>query len=275
VGRSTIVRRELRGRAALCGKATGATGDGRIEQQIEEQVVRLDRRPDDAGAEFARCDCEVVTATATADEGGSRKRVLSDPELVAVWRALPDGRYGEMVRLLILTAQRREEIGGLRWDEIEAVGVDAATLLPNASAIRLPPERVKNGCEHLLPLSPQARAIIEARRPEAKGPFVFYNSAPFTGWSECKAALDARIAAESEAIPHFTGHDIRRTVATRMADKLGIMPHIIEAILNHISGHKSGVAGIYNLARYEAEMRSALCAWADYVSALIAMDVNG
>jgi hypothetical protein len=60
-----------------------------------------------------------------------------------------------------------------------------------------------------------------------------------------------------------------------MADKLGIMPHIIEAILNHISGHKSGVAGIYNLARYEAEMRSALCAWADYVSALIAMDVNG
>ncbi|WP_316205221.1 MULTISPECIES: hypothetical protein [unclassified Bradyrhizobium] len=64
-------------------------------------------------------------------------------------------------------------------------------------------------------------------------------------------------------------HDLRRTAATAMADRLGVLPHIIEAVLNHVSGHRAGVAGVYNLARYEAEMRAALTAWASHVDRVV------
>jgi len=80
-----------------------------------------------------------------------------------------------------------------------------------------------------------------------------------------KATLDARIGA---AVPHWTHHDLRRTAATRMAE-LGIAPHIIEAILNHVSGHKAGVAGIYNRAAYETQKRHALASWADHLLAIV------
>ena len=78
------------------------------------------------------------------------------------------------------------------------------------------------------------------------------------------AALDRRVGLAKP----WRLHDLRRTAATIMADKLGVLPHIIEAVLNHVSGHKSGVAGVYNLAKYENEMRLALSAWADYVASL-------
>ena len=86
----------------------------------------------------------------------------------------------------------------------------------------------------------------------------------FTGWSRGKAALDAR-----SRVKNWTTHDIRRSVATRMAD-LGIGPHIIEQILNHQSGHKSGVAGIYNRSSYEREVRAALALWEDHIRTLVA-----
>jgi integrase len=200
-----------------------------------------------------------VHGTNRPAEPNGRTRVLSDAELVAIWGACADDDYGRIIRLLILTAQRREEIGGLRWSEITA-SVDGATLLPLA-ALRLPPERVKNKREHLLPLSPMALALLPPRGDSD----TMFGDPPFSSWSRAKAALDARI---SPPLAPWTIHDIRRTVATRLADKLGVLPHIIEALLNHVSGHKSGVAGVYNLARYEAEMREALQRWADYVAAL-------
>ncbi|MDA9392521.1 hypothetical protein WN73_18470 [Bradyrhizobium sp. CCBAU 45394] len=84
----------------------------------------------------------------------------------------------------------------------------------------------------------------------------------FSGWSKSKAALDARILeAQGEALPAWTVHDIRRSAATAMADRLGVLPHIVEAVLNHVSGHRAGVAGIYNRARYAEEMRDALERW--------------
>jgi integrase len=202
-----------------------------------------------------------VTGTAEADEGGSRERVLTEAELAAVWRNLPADRYGDIVRLLVLTGQRREEIGGLMWSEIAAC-VDGATLLPQ-SALRLPPARTKNGREHTLPLSPQAAAILA--RQTRTGEFVFGEARGFTVWSYAKAGLDLLL--DGDVAP-WRLHDLRRTVATMLGDKLGVLPHVVEAILNHVSGHKSGVAGVYNLSKYEAEMRSALCAWADYVEAL-------
>ena len=107
----------------------------------------------------------------------------------------------------------------------------------------------------------------------------------YFGWSKSKAALDARIYAarqkEAEAgekvepMPTWRLHDLRRTAATIMADRLGVLPHIVEAVLNHVSGHRAGVAGIYNHARYEAEIRAALCAWADHVNAIVGRKCSG
>lgn len=206
-----------------------------------------------------------VAGTAKADEGGSRERVLTDAELSAVWSALGTDHFGDIVRLLILTAQRREEIGGLSWAEVDF----------DRGLIVLPPPRTKNSRLHEVPLSAAARAILERRRPEPKQrsvpasprprDFVFgHGQGGFSGWSRCKHRLDERLA-----LPEWRLHDLRRTAATIMADKLGVLPHIIEAILNHVSGHKAGVAGVYNRARYEAEMREALERWADHVATIV------
>ncbi|TFV74116.1 DUF4102 domain-containing protein [Bradyrhizobium frederickii] len=199
----------------------------------------------------------------------SRDRVLTDAELAEIWRACGDDDYGRIVRLLILTAQRRDEIGGMRWPELDTVG----------GTWTLPGNRTKNHREHVLPLVPTALALLPARRNDRNHVF---GDGPrregdqprgFSGWSKSKAALDARIlAARKEAgsdakpLPGWRLHDLRRSAATAMADRLGVLPHIVEAILNHVSGHKSGVAGVYNLAKYSTEMRDALQRWADHVA---------
>jgi integrase len=190
-----------------------------------------------------------VIGTAKADEGQSRDRVLTEAELTAVLSALGRDQFSNIVRLLILTGQRREEIGGLRWSEIDF----------DRGLIVLPPARTKNKRLHELPLSTQAKAILE-RQPR-NGEFVFGRR--FTNWSGHKADLDRRL----NGMADWHLHDLRRTAATGMAE-LGILPHIIEATLNHVSGHKSGVAGIYNRARYADEMKVALQRWADHVDQL-------
>jgi integrase len=221
-----------------------------------------------------------VTGTAKADEGGPRERVLSEAELAEVWNELDvlgqstSHPYSDIVRLLILTGQRRQEIGALRWDEIDF----------DKAVITLPPNRTKNNRQHELPLSPQASAVLKSRQAKGlsqsgaipisrkpQGAMVFGNGkAGFSGWTEWKARLDARIAVQrkeagAKAMPPWRLHDLRRTVATLMAEKLGVLPHIIEAVLNHVSGAKSGIAGVYNRATYADEMREALCGWATYV----------
>src|SRR5882724_1645287 len=241
---------------------------GRIE--TGSGLVTRNRVRSSMSAFFAWCIAEgltelnPVTGTAVADEGSSRSRVLTDAELALIWRSLATDRYSDIVRLLLLTGQRREEVGGLKWSEVVS-GVDGTTLLP-VPAICLPPERVKNSQEHTIPLSPQVMAII-SRQPR-EGEFVF---GPFTGWSNAKATLDARIAgaavkgSSGPGVAEWRLHDLRRTMATRLGG-LGVLPHVVECILNHLGGFRSGVAGIYNRNRYEGEMRSALCAWADYVT---------
>jgi integrase len=112
----------------------------------------------------------------------------------------------------------------------------------------LPAERVKNSRNHEVPLSRQALAIIE-RQPR-RTDFVFGGRGQW-GWAEAKAVLDQRLR-----IAPWRLHDLRRTAATGMAE-LGVQPHHIEAVLNHQSGHKASVAGIYNRAKYSDEMRSA------------------
>jgi integrase len=210
-------------------------------------------------------DTNPVQGTAKLDEGGSRERTLTPEELREVWSSLddePNAQFANIIRLLILTGQRREEIGGLRWSEFDL----------DRGLVVLPPERTKNSRQHEVPLSRQAKAILE-RQPKRKGrDYIFgIGELGFSGWSDCKARLDQALLAarrktnrKAKAIPDWRIHDLRRTAATGMAE-LGVQPHIIEAVLNHVSGHKGGVAGIYNRARYEGEMRNALTKWADHI----------
>jgi integrase len=186
-------------------------------------------------------------------EEKSRERVLTDGELKAIWGACDGERsdFGAVVRLLILTGQRRKEIGLLRWDEVYD------------EQIVLPASRTKNKRSHLIPLSEPAKAILANLRRDDRGHVFGRDDTGFQGWNLAKRSFDARIA-----VPHWTLHDVRRTVATRMAE-LGIQPHIIEAALNHVSGHKAGVAGIYNRATYDREKREALSLWAEHLLAII------
>jgi integrase len=186
----------------------------------------------------------------------SRDRVLTDLEIAAIWRACGDDDYGRIVRLLILTGQRRDEVGGMARSEIDLL----------ARKWTIPGERTKNGRTHEVPLSNEAIAILEAGIAAAGERELLFGerpTTPFSGWSKAKARLDRRV----EAAP-WTLHDLRRTTATRMAE-LGVLPHIIEAALNHVSGHRAGVAGIYNRASYTAEIARALDAWAGLVARII------
>jgi integrase len=183
----------------------------------------------------------------------SRERVLSDDELKQIWYALGSDDYSTIVRLLMLTGQRANEIGALRWSEI--VG----------DKIQLAPARTKNGHTHIVPIPSAVQTILDGR--ERTGDIVFGRSQGFRGWAWGKERLDERIKAKGVELEHWTHHDLRRTMATRLAEQ-GTAPHIIEAILNHVSGHKAGVAGIYNRATYEPQKRVALQHWADHIAAV-------
>jgi integrase len=185
----------------------------------------------------------------------SRDRVLTEAELKTIWRAAPDSDFGTIIKLLILTGQRANEIGGLRWDEVH----DEQIVLPSL--------RTKNKRTHIVPLSDPAKSILGQFRADGRiHVFGRVDITGFDGWGFAKRTLDARMV--GKPLPHWTIHDIRRTVATRMAE-LGVQPHIIEAVLNHVSGHKGGIAGIYNRATYDKEKREALNLWAEHVTALV------
>jgi integrase len=191
-----------------------------------------------------------VQGTGKADEGDSRDRVLTQEELRKLWHGLSDGPFSEIVRLLLLTGQRRNEIGRLQWSEID---------LPR-KLIVLAPDRTKNGRRHEVPLSTQALAVIERTPRRNSSGFLFSEKGAFGNWSKAKAELDQRI----QIIQSWRLHDLRRSAASYMGE-IGVQPHHIEAILNHYSGHRAGVAGVYQRAKYEPEMRAALQKWADYV----------
>jgi integrase len=219
-----------------------------------------------------------VIGTNKPPEPEARDRVLSNTEIADIWASCRDDNFGRIVKLLLLTGVRRDEIGDLVGGEIDL----------ERDVITLPPERTKNGRSHFVPLAPVAAAILKSvpRRPRADGAIEYLfgeGQGGFSGWSKAKAALDRRIdearvaaaagqgrhAGKPQPIPDWRLHDLRRTVATVMADRLGVLPHVIEAVLNHVSGHKSGVAGVYNRAGYEREVRAALMVWADLLESIV------
>jgi integrase len=210
--------------------------------------------------------------TNKAIEGGARERVLTNSELAEIWNALPANHYGAIVKLLTFTASRREEIASLRWSEVDL----------DHALVSLPGERVKNHHPHEILLAPAALEIITARAERAmvNGSqrdlvFGFGETRGFQAWSASKLDLDARIFAARKVagvdnpMPAWRLHDLRRTCSTRMHGELGVQPHIVEAVLGHIKGHRSGVAGVYNRASYSVEKRAALEKWADHVTTIV------
>jgi len=185
-----------------------------------------------------------------------RDRVLSDEELLAIWKATGEETdFNRIVRLLITTGQRRSEVGGMAWTEVK----DGTWTIPK--------ERAKNGREHSLPLGSLALDVIRPVPQVADRDPLFgaRTDRGFTSWAEHKRALDARLG---DQVKPFKLHDLRRTVATRMCD-LGIEPHVVEQILNHQSGHKRGVVGIYNKSKYPVAVQKAVAAWDRHIRTLI------
>lgn len=189
-----------------------------------------------------------------------RDFVLTDAELVAIWNACDDDDFGRILRLLILLGSRRAEIGGMRWSEL-------ADLDGPKPIWALPGERAKNGHAHKIILPPAAVDIIHAvPRTHRDHLFGARAGAGFTAWDYGRAALDRRL--DGKVKRPWRVHDVRRSVATKMAD-IGLEPHHIEATLNHYSGHRAGVGGVYIRAGYEKQVRDALLRWNDHLFALI------
>jgi integrase len=205
----------------------------------------------------------------------SRDRVLTDAELAEIWHGCSDlpTAWAASVKVLILTAQRRNEVGGMLTDELD---------LPNA-LWTIKAERSKNGTADLTQLAPQVVAVLASLPKIEKCPYVLTNDGrrPIGGWSQLKTDLDSAILErrrqaakasgfdpdEVQPMKPWTLHDLRRTAATGMA-ALGIMPNIIDRVLHH-SRKRRGIIAVYDRHEYAAERRDALVRWAARVDALV------
>jgi integrase len=196
-----------------------------------------------------------------------RNRVLTDGELRTIWAACDrvGWPYGPMVKLLALTAQRRNEVAGMRWSEIDLKG----------ATWTLPSQRVKNNTEHVVPLAAPALAILSSL-PRIGQDFVLTvgGKRPLGGFGRGKARLDAAIRelADETLAPPWTFHDLRRSATTGMA-RLNFPPHVVDKVLNHRSGTIRGVAAVYNRFAYLSERRVALDAWARFVELVMDRDL--
>jgi integrase len=197
-----------------------------------------------------------------AKRSGRRERVLTDDELGEIWRAADSATqpYGTVVRLLILTGQRRGEVAGMAWGELSE----------DLAVWTMPGERTKNGAAHVVPLSAPVRDLLRELLPsngaEAKTAIAERRAAgaltlpgalgtPFSGWSKAKTTLDKAISearvkaaaaggmAAAPLVP-WSLHDLRRTTATGL-QRLGVRLEVTEAVLNHLSGTRGGIAGVY------------------------------
>lgn len=211
----------------------------------------------------------------------ARNRVLSDDELAAVWTEAESLRapYGPFFKLLILTGQRREEVAAMTWAEVDRA---SATWV-------IPASRAKNGVSQLVPLAPAVLDVLDklslelqiaeeeketdAKRWPKSGPLLTtYGRTAIKSYSKAKAKLDEAITktrGRAGPLLAWRVHDLRRTLATGL-QKLGVRWEVCEAVLNHVSGARSGVAGIYQQHDWKEEKRDALRAWAAAVSAIAA-----
>ena len=172
-----------------------------------------------------------------------RDRVLDNDELVAFWKACDkiSQPFATIYKLLLLTAGRRDEVAGMKWSELHDDGT-----------WHLPKERTKNKRPHIVPLSPQSAlqliATVERNNNPADLVFTTTGTTPISGWGRSKKSLDAAMLVVRKGkatTPPWRIHDLRRTAITGM-NELGVPPHVVEKVVNHVSGHLAGVAGVYN-----------------------------
>lgn len=196
----------------------------------------------------------------------ARERFLSDAEIVKVWRASDELGYpfGAMVKLLIATGQRRNEVARMEWSELD---------LKNA-VWNIPGVRNKNGDPHMVPLNGIARdtlnKIMSGIGRQSNFVLTTTGRSPISGYSKAKTRLDAILTAKSdgsEAMPAWTFHDLRRSVATG-CQRLGVPTDHIEALLNH-SGNKSSLVRTYQRHHYAAEKAAGLDIWSDHLASLL------
>jgi integrase len=196
------------------------------------------------------------TGVAKPSSGNSRDRVLTNDEIIRFWHACDKihPTFAAVFRLLLLTGERLNEVGGMRDDELDH------------EMWHLPGARTKNKKPHDVPLSPLALSIINAIPRIENCPFVFTTNGrtPISGWSKIKRELDKAMGNPKP----WRLHDLRRTAVTGMVE-LGIPPHVVEQIVNHQSGHRAAVAGIYNHAVMMPERKAALLRWSQHINGLV------
>jgi integrase len=202
----------------------------------------------------------------------ARDRVLSDAELRWMWHACDEigWPFGPVARLLLLTGQRRNEVAGMTWTEVDLDG----------GLWTIPRHKAKNGREHQVQLSAAATSVLRSLPRFADFADMIFTTTlktPVSGFADAKRRLDAAMLVakraelgthKGDAIPNWTLHDLRRTATTGMA-RLKIPPHVVDRILNHTGGTISGVAAVYNRFEYLEERRAALEAWGRFVDGLI------
>ena len=203
-------------------------------------------------------------ATPKPSRENSRERVLTDEEIGDLWNCA--GKLGEpwsgIFRTLLLTGQRRGEVAGMLWDELDL----------KAGTWAIPKERTKNHRSHSVPVLSETAAVIGAapRRKDAVLVFEGARKTTPSGFGKIKGRLDAlmlELAVKRGAkLAPWTTHDIRRSVATGL-QKLGVRLEVTEALLNHVSGSRSGIVGVYQRHGWDKEKRAALEAWTAHVLA--------
>lgn len=195
----------------------------------------------------------------------ARDRWLADDELRRIWFAAPGCHvsFGRIVRLLIVTGQRREEVSSVDWKEL-----DRGELLWT-----LPAERTKNGEPNCIPLNELAVSVIDdiaggADWPKKGRVFPTSSGAAFTGYAKGKLKIGELIAADGGGgLDPWRLHDLRRTLATGF-QRLGVRFEVTEAVLNHVSGARAGVAGIYQRHDWKPEKVAAMNAWSEHLTAV-------
>jgi integrase len=184
------------------------------------------------------------------EASGVRERVLKSTELRRLWEMCGDGPFGRVVKVMMLTGAHTDEVAGMRRSEL------------SDDTWSVPVERIKIKHAYTVPLAPMVKKILD----ESDSDLVFTTNGrtPFSGFSKAKASLDKRLGFSEP----WQLRDLRRTMVTGMAE-IGIQPHIVEACVNHIGGHKKGIARVYNKAEYEMPKRRAMERWAAHVEALV------
>lgn len=187
-----------------------------------------------------------------------RDRVLSNDEIRRFWLACNAVAepFGTVFKLLLLTGGRLNEVAGMRHEELRDGG----------TSWHIPAARTKNKRAHVVPMPPLARGVI-ATVPRVEGAahvFTTTGRTPISGWSKIKRCLDAAMG----ELPPWRLHDLRRTAVTGMAE-LGIAPHVIELCVNHVSGSRGGIAGVYNKSELLPERRAALERWATHIEGVV------